>query len=293
MDMRFFYINAQGVISKVLLVLILVFLSQNSIADDKKPDANDIHHPTIPVGKQSDVDVLNYFDDEKNLAKLAEKISSNKEKRDALEILEKVDSFYSKSFYNLLLLVIAMIGLVGGLIPLGISYYQSKSFKFQMAKSQEDIEHNFSQKLEELKGKLASENEEKMVELERKIELMLKDIEKNTKNDVAKVKHQSLGLIFHTLAATCSYGESYRSASGHLLTAGSYYIDCGDGSNLRNVINELTKHTLAKTPKDKDISILKGRYNKFINKMENYDKKNEYSNEVMKLKLLWEGFSAK
>ncbi|MFJ5358960.1 hypothetical protein [Pectobacterium sp. CHL-2024] len=93
MGMSFFYINAQGVISKILLVLIFVVLSSNSIADDNKPDSNDINHPTTSVGKQSDVDVLSYFDDEKNLAKLAEKISLNKEKRDALEILEKVDFF--------------------------------------------------------------------------------------------------------------------------------------------------------------------------------------------------------
>ncbi|GKX44542.1 hypothetical protein SOASR015_35760 [Pectobacterium carotovorum subsp. carotovorum] len=278
---------------KSILFLIFFVLSSSSIADDKKSDANDIPQQTVSVSTQSNVDAFNHFDDEKNLAKLAEKISSSKEKRDALEILEKVDSFYSKSFYNLLLLVIAMIGLVGGVIPLGISYYQSKSFKSQVAKSQEDIENNFSQKLEELKGKLASENEEKMAGLERKIELMLNDIEKKTNDDVVKVKYQSLGLIFHTLAATCSYGESYRSASGHLLTAGFYYMNCGDEANLRNVINELTKSTLAKTPKDKDMTILKGRYNKFINKMKNYEKRNEYSDEVMKLKLLWESFSAK
>ncbi|WP_323667117.1 hypothetical protein [Pectobacterium punjabense] len=279
---------------KNILFLILVVLSSSSMADDKISGPNDVHHPTVSIDTQDNIDAPTYYDDEKNLTKLAEKLSSiNKEKRDALEILEKVDSFYSKSFYNLLLLVIAMIGLVGGLIPLGISYYQSKSFKSQMAKSQEDIESNFSQKLEELKGKLASENEEKMAGLEMKIELMLKDIEKKTNDDVVKVKYQSLGLIFHTLAATCSYGESYRSASGHLLTAGFYYINCGDGSNLRNIINDLTKNTLAKIPKDKDVTILKERYNKFINKMENYDKKNEYSNEVMKLKLLWEGFSGK
>jgi hypothetical protein len=291
MDVSFAYINTQRVISKILLVLILVFLSQNSIADDKKIDTNDIHYPIDSVGKQSDVDVLSYFDDEKNLAKLAEKVSLNKEKRDALEILEKVDSFYSKSFNSLLTLIISIIGIAGVFIPLGISYYQANLLKKQTIDLQERISNEVSEKLSDLKKSLYADNEKRMLNLEGDLKKNIERIEEEYKNEIKKLRSESLARINHLSAATCLLSEAYGSSSSYYFDAALNYMKYSDHGNLRRVISSLKENDIfVKIPPQNKTPELDKKYNKFITELSSFNVDSIYNDDVIWLKKTWKEF---
>ncbi|ACT14176.1 MULTISPECIES: hypothetical protein [Pectobacterium] len=290
MDMSFFYINPKRVISNILLLLTLVVLSPYSIADDKKLDANDIHHPTTSFGKQSDVDVSNYFDDEKNLDKLAKKILSNKEKRDALEILEKVDSFYSKSFSYLLLLIIAMIGIVGVIIPLVIASYQARLLKKQTINLQESINVGIASKLSELKREIQIDNENEMLKLDRDVKKKIEEMEKENRIKMRKVRAESLAKVYHLGAITSISKKMYDEAALLYFRAGFNYIKYNNHYSLRLIINYLVTFVIGKIPPDCEGAELDKYYRKFIKELSLFNKESMYDDCIYDLKSSWNAF---
>ncbi|MDX6917583.1 hypothetical protein R9X49_20955 [Pectobacterium carotovorum] len=291
MHMSFVYINAQRVISNFLLLLTLVVLSPHSIADDKKLDAIDIHQQTVSVSTQSNVDAFNHFDDEKNLAKLAEKISSSKEKRDALEILEKVDSFYSKSFNSLLALIISIIGIAGIFIPLGISYYQAKLLRKQTIDLQERISNEVSEKLSDLKKSLYADNEKRMLSLDGDLKKNIERIEKEYKIEIKSLRSESLARINHLSAATCLLNEVYGTSSSYYFDAALNYMDYSDHGNLRRVIFSLKDNDIfAKIPPQNKTPELDKKYNDFINRLSSFNVDSIYNDDVIWLKKTWREF---
>lgn len=290
MDMSFVYINAQRIISKVLLVLILVFLSGNSIADDKKLDANDIHHPAISVGNPSDVDILNYFDNEKNLNKLAEKISSNKEKRDTLEILDKVNSFYSNSFSSLQTIIIAMIGIVGVVIPLIISAYQARVLKRQTINLQKIINNEVSAKLLELKQELYADNERRMLNLENDVKKIIEKMEDEYKSEIKNLRAESLARINHLSAATCILTKEYKTSALFYFDAGLNYMEYKNHYNLRRAIDSLINDVIKNISSNDKDSELNESYKEFITELSLFNTDSIYSDAIADLKSSWMDF---
>ncbi|MEQ9905049.1 hypothetical protein [Pectobacterium aroidearum] len=276
---------------KNILFLIFVILSSNSMADDKKSDTNDIPQQTVSVSTQPNVDSFNYFDDERNLAKLAEKISSlNKEKRDALEILEKVDSFYSKSFYNLLMLIIAMIGIVGVIIPLVISFYQTRTLKNQNANLKRNIDDEFSIKLSDLKDSIYDYNKGEMLRLENDVKNMMIKIERDYKIEIENLRAESLARINNTIAGTCLVNKHYKTSAKYYFQAGLNYIKYKNHYSLRHVIQNLMKKVIPNLlPNDSDESINE-KYKKFINRLSEFNTESIYDDDISGLKSVWMEF---
>ncbi|QRN39358.1 hypothetical protein [Pectobacterium carotovorum] len=274
-----------------ILFLILAVLSSNSMADDKKLDDNDIHHPTISVGTQSNINEFTYYDDEKNLAKLADKVSSlNKEKRDALEILEKVDSFYSKSFNTLLLLITTIIGIVGVVIPLVISSYQTRLLKKQNSNLKISIDNEFSIKLSNLKDSIYEYNKNEMLKLEGDVRDVMMKIEANYKVEIEKLRAESLAKINHHSATTCFVSGDYGLAALLFFNAGLYYMSYGYHKNLRIVIDSLVKSVVINIPSNYDSALLYEVYDQFMEKLSLFDTDLIYSNDVVNLKSVWNEF---
>ncbi|MFW5408121.1 hypothetical protein B7L51_005755 [Pectobacterium brasiliense] len=257
----------------------------------KKTEANDIPQQTVSVSTPPNVDAFNHFDDEKNLTKLAEKISSiNKEKRDALEILEKVDSFYSKSFGSLLTLIISMIGFVGFFIPLGISYYQSRLLKKQNINLRRSIDNDVVIKLSELKHSLYDYNKNEMLKLEVDLKGVIKGIESQNKIEIRKLRAESLARINHLSAATCHLNRDFDTGAVFYLNAGLNYIQCEDHRGLKTVINSLLKDVFANIPSDDVNTLLDGAYDKFMKKLSSFDVELIYHNDIVELESAWRGF---
>ncbi|GKW43265.1 hypothetical protein LOZ86_16405 [Pectobacterium parvum] len=291
MDMSFFYINAQGIISKILLLLTLVVLSPHSIADDKKTDANDIHHPTISVGTKSNINEFTYYDDEKNLAKLAEKVSSlNKEKRDAIEILDKVDSFYSKSFNNLLLLITAMIGVVGVVIPLVISSYQTRLIKIQSVSLQENIRGEMDSELLKLKDDIRIENEAGFLELKSNISEVTERIEGEYKSEIENLRAESLARINNSVAGGCLSNGNYNLSALFYFQAGLGYIQCKNHGRLKDVINSLVGNVIPNMSFYNAAAEDGDEYEKFMDGLSSFNTESIYDSDIAVLKSVWGEF---
>ncbi|AOR65129.1 hypothetical protein H4F51_14365 [Pectobacterium brasiliense] len=276
---------------KSILFLILVVLSSSSIAADEISGANDVRHPVASMDTQSNIATPAYYDDEKNLAKLAEKISSlNKDKRDALEILEKVDSFYSKSFYNLLMLILALTSIVGLLIPIIISAYQTKLLKGQTINLQQTITNEVASKLSELKETLYADNEKKMLELEGDVKKIIEKMEAEYKVEIKNLRAESLARINHVSAATCFVNKEYGTAAKFYFRAALNYMKYNNHSGIRNVTNFLIKNVMAKIPSDHETPQLDERYNKFIKELSSFNTESIYNDAISELKSAWDDF---
>ncbi|MCL6353621.1 hypothetical protein [Pectobacterium polaris] len=276
---------------KKILLLILAVLSSSSMADDKKLDANDIHHSTVSVSTQPKVDAFNYFDDEKNLTKLAEKISSlNKEKRDALEILEKVDSFYSRSFNTLLLIIISMIGLVGVFIPLVISIYQNRLIKSQSVSLQGNIRSEVASGLLKLKDDIRIENEGGFLELKGNISEVTERIESEYKYEIEMLRAESLARISNSIAGSCWTNGNYNLSVMFYCQAGLGYMQCKNHGRLKDVINSLVDNVIPNmsfydgTTEDGD------KYENFMDGLSSFNTESIYDNDIAVLKSVWMGF---
>ncbi|MBN3083270.1 hypothetical protein H4F49_21880 [Pectobacterium polaris] len=280
---------------KNILFLILVVLSSSSIADDKKSDANDIPQQTVSVSTQPNVDAFNYFDDEKNLAKLAEKVSSlNKEKRDALEILDKVDSFYSKSFNALLLLIIAMIGIVGVAIPLVISFYQTRLLKKQNSELKKSIDNEVSIKLSDLKASLYLDNKNEMLKLEDdvivKIDGVISKIKSEYRDEINKAKAESLARINHLGAVSSIVNKEYGAGAVFYFYAGVNYIEYNNHRKLRSLIEVILREVIKQIPSDYREPLLNKAYDEFIKKLSLFNVDSIYSDNINELELAWRDF---
>lgn len=276
---------------KNILFLILVVLSSSSIAADKASDVDGASHPIVSIETQSHIDPSAYYDDEKNLAKLAEKISSiNKEKRDAIEILETVDSFYSKSFNTLLLLIISIIGIVGVIIPLVIAGYQNKLIKKQTVNLQESIDNEVETKLLELKKSLYADNEQKMLDLERDVKKIIDAMEGEYKAGIKNLRAEALARINHNSASNYLQRKSYRLSAEYYFIAGILYIQYKDHFNLRRVLKTLIDSVINKLPPNSKTESFEKIYNNFLKKISVFNTESIYSDDIKKLKSVWNDF---
>jgi len=209
---------------------------------------------------------------------------------DTLEILEKVNAFYSTSFDQLLIIVFGAIGLVGILIPLLITYYQSRQFNIEK-KSLENY-------IDSMKADLISSAKEEITfELEKEKELLnkaLKDnkeeLNKSLESNKAELYKQIKiieGAAFLIQANNLKDKNDIDSAIESTIHAIDNFIAGSDEGNLQRVLNTLTEILLPMANKN----ILRGfpdadkRIEHICKKLSKLNDNGRYGDTIKKIKL--------
>ncbi|MEX0335806.1 hypothetical protein [Vibrio tubiashii] len=147
----------------------------------------------------------------------------------SLELLEKVNSFYSTSFNQLITLTISLIAFVGVFVPLLFAYYQNRKSKLEV----EALESKIEQKLEEAKVELLDQIKE---EISSGLESLSKDNE--------KTMFSLSSAIYHIQANSSLKSGKYKNAANSIAAAIDYAIQAGDELNLGRQLNILTNKVL-------------------------------------------------
>ncbi len=188
---------------------------------------------------------------------------------DSLQILESVNQFYSQSFDQLMNLVIALITLIGVVVPLiitGIAWFvQKKFFKAENQEIKNSLEKELGiesalkiKEIEEIYSKKEKEFEEKILTTEEKLERKIS---------------RSLGGVFFLQGQINLDAKSYKPAFESFVMAGTH---CLRGKDERNLVAALVsmKNCLPKLHQA-DLNIEEGeieKYNRLIQGLTDYDK---------------------
>ena len=162
---------------------------------------------------------------------------------ETLEILEKVNAFYSASFDQLLIIVFGAIGLVGVLMPLLITYYQSRQFNIEKKSLENYIDSMKSELISSVKKEVTCELEKEKKLLNKAIqdnkEELNKSLESN-KNILNKQIKMAKGGAFLIQANNLKDKKDFEGAVESCLFAIGDFIEAGDELNLQRAINITT-----------------------------------------------------
>jgi len=146
-------------------------------------------------------------------------------------ILERINTFYNTAWSQLVTFTFALLALVGGLIPLLISYYQNKQFK----REQDALKKDINTEVVRVKGEL-------IVDLEKKIE----DNEKNWLEKLEELQKKyekqfsiAEGRAFHVQAGSSVDEKRYRLACEDYVISAKSYIKGEDELNLQRALNAI------------------------------------------------------
>ncbi|MFA0662455.1 hypothetical protein AB4619_25535 [Vibrio splendidus] len=147
----------------------------------------------------------------------------------SLELLEKVNSFYSDSFNQLITLTICLIAFIGVFVPLLFGYYQNRKSKLD---------------IEALELKIVQTVADAQVELLEHIKHEI-DASLKTLSDDNDIKIKSLyASIYHVQANTLINSGRYKDGGNSLITAIQSAIEAKDELNLGRQLNSLTNSVL-------------------------------------------------
>ena len=94
-----------------------------------------------------------------------------------IEIVDKVRQFYTDAWNMLLYYVVALIALVGVVVPLALQWYQQRTFKHEEAKLVDEL----SRKNETLVGELIKQKTKEMnTRLDESLKALAADFERRT-----------------------------------------------------------------------------------------------------------------
>ena len=138
--------------------------------------------------------------------------------KETLEILEKVNQFYSQSFEQLILITIVILTFVGVVLPILIMLYQKRLFKLEQQEIEISIKNNLSIELKTIEDKIRNEYKEKELEFESKILRIEEEIKIQSSKSLGGILHVQ-GNGYYLSQKYIRALESFIEASGNHLTA--------------------------------------------------------------------------
>jgi len=172
---------------------------------------------------------------------------------ETLEILEKVNAFYSTSFEQLLVVVFGAIGLVGVIIPLLITYYQSRQFNIEKKSLENYIDSMKLDLMTSVKEEVTTELEKEKKLLNRALEENKEELSKSLESNKAELKKQiniAKGGAFLIQANNQHDKNNFEDAIESSLDAIDNFIEAKDENNLQRVLRSLTETLLPKVNKN-------------------------------------------
>ncbi len=140
-----------------------------------------------------------------------------------IEILEKLDYFYNSAWNRLVLFTTILLALVGVVIPLIISWWQSRNLKLQKAVVKKELADFFESKSNQLKE-----------ELNKTINELFEDKIAEVMKYQDKIKAGLSGSNFHLQANTL---ENPKEKLSSLIWSANGYLEGDDFLNLGTVLD--------------------------------------------------------
>lgn len=151
--------------------------------------------------------------------------------KDALEILNNINTFYSSAFTQLITITFGIVAFIGIFLPIITTYYQNRNTRIE----KENLEDYITNKVEEMRIEVV---ETIGNDLEKKLETISLDWKRE--ND------RAIGGVLHVQANQYLSAKKYKLAANSIFSAIRFYIRGKDEFNLQRSIDILTKSCLPK-----------------------------------------------
>ena len=155
--------------------------------------------------------------------------------RDAAAILESVYSFYSDAFNSLLQLTIAVIAVVGVIVPLLLGWFQNRQARIENASMRREIDSLVSEKVVELRALLKEELSKGIAEYDER----MKVLEASFREELTKKSERVTGGIFQVQGNMLADAKHYPEAVESMKDAVESYCKSRELYNLQRVLNVL------------------------------------------------------
>ncbi|WNF48117.1 hypothetical protein RHP75_06730 [Pseudomonas sp. SG20056] len=189
----------------------------------------------------------------------------------ALEILAKVDAFYSSAFSQLLAITLGIIAFAGVFVPILTTYYQNRNIKIEKQNLEDYIANKVNNLKEELTLNLNYELQEKLAEFEKKQE--------------AKTDKIIAGLL-HVQASLQLSNSHFKHATSSIISSIERCISAGDELNLSRGFSILIEQCLPEIKPEEEINLenLAIKIEGIHNKMSKLNSGGRYSDVLSELK---------
>jgi len=151
--------------------------------------------------------------------------------KDALEILNNINNFYSSAFNQLITITFGIVAFIGIFLPIITTYYQNRNTRIE----KENLEDYITNKVEEMRIEVVNTIGN---DLEKKLETI--SLEWKREND------RAIGGVLHVQANQYLSAKKYKLAANSIFSAIRFYIRGKDEFNLQRSIDILTKSCLPK-----------------------------------------------
>jgi len=202
---------------------------------------------------------------------------------DALEIINKLDAFYNNAWNHLLIFVTILVTLVGVVIPLGIQWYQRKTFKLDEERLHTTIRTEVEKARADLKAKLSEQIESEKEKLQEELRRLTKDIAVNI--------HQVRGGVFMDQGANqLLTHKDFTTAFISYISAIESFVLGNDHLNLRRALNTVVQNVLPKLSKEeleRSKEPLSEDFEKALEMVKNKDVENAYGDLIKSLRYEW------
>jgi hypothetical protein len=204
---------------------------------------------------------------------------------DAIQILEKVNSFYSNSFNQLIIITIAILGFGGVILPIIMQFYQSRIYKAEQKSIQSFIASELAKGLEELKKEYTN-----LFEIEKnKIQDQLKENKSAIEEYINKeIANANAGVYFVQGTTTVST-KRFSSAIRCYADAAELFLKGGDERNALLALDNMMKcmPELNKENYEEDLAINKS-ISTLLERMESKDTTGRYTDYMIKIRTEFE-----
>jgi uncharacterized membrane protein YgaE (UPF0421/DUF939 family) len=194
---------------------------------------------------------------------------------DAIELINRVASFYDVAWSQLLWFIGVAGAIVGVLVPLAVQFYQRRLFKTEEAA----IKNELAQHLDKLKEELRAEIKGHLTET---LTQELAHFDKKLGEKEAALERQASALkggIYLVQGNTIRTRGTSLLATKSFVTAAGSFMDAEDQRNLQKVLNltaeclqKVTKAELARFPD------IEGSLNSLLDRLRNEDQDGRYAN---------------
>lgn len=148
--------------------------------------------------------------------------------QEALQILERVNTFYSNAFSQLITFTVGLLAVVGVLIPIAIAAYQNRQLKHDQKSLLDKIENDLKTAKLSLSEQLAKD----LVLRDEAMKTAIEDARSEMSKELKKIDSLASARSMH-LQALSTQSANPGSSASDALNAAELYAQAGDERNLR------------------------------------------------------------
>ncbi len=200
------------------------------------------------------------------------------ESTDALQILERLNHFYSDSFTQLITLFGILCGVVGFIFPILLWMVQKRLFKAENKEIKNAIQKELREEYDQEVKKISDE----YLKREKKYEEKIAEMERKLNQEIEKVNAG----VYHVQGNILLESRRFLSAFLSFVKAGNGNIAGNDEMNLKKIMKSINKICLPRIRKselESDEDVVKN-YEKFLKALTDYNTNGRYAEELKNMK---------